>query len=396
MEDVTTTTPPGTAIRVMVAAWFMGFLMWGLLLSVSSLLPSIQEEMGLSFALRSLVLSLPFLLLAVSAIPGGYLSDRVGIRRTVALGALVAVGGSGLRGLPGPSAFLLVAAAVFGVGLGLVIPNLPKLVSQWSSSQRGGLPTGIYSTGIILGSVVGIYATLPLAEALGSWRQALLVWTGLGVITLALWLLLVPGGDVRHRQSSRGYRDLLTNRNLWILAFIFAAGNASYFFLIDAYPEFLFSRGLGREQAAGQLALLVAIGIPAIFIAPVLSDRVGLRRPFLWAPHLLIATLMFLLPTFPLGAVWFISMGFGLTEMTIFALALLIPVDLFRRDEVGRASGIILSVAYVGALLGPLGFGLIVDLTASIELALSTYGALSLVTLGVVFLLPESGGRGRA
>lgn len=34
--------------------------------------------------------------------------------------------------------------------------------------------------------------------------------------------------------------------------------------------------------------------------------------------------------------------------MAVFALALLLPVDLFPPGEVGRASGIAVSVAYVG------------------------------------------------
>ncbi len=75
--------------------------------------------------------------------------------------------------------------------------------------------------------------------------------------------------------------------------------------------------------------------------------------------------------------------------MSIFALALLLPVDLFPPAEVGRASGVAVSVAYAGALLGPLGFGLLVDLTGALEASLAAFAALSLMTVAVTFLLPE-------
>lgn len=379
---------------VLGLAWAMGFLMWGLLLAVGALLPSIQEELGLGFTVRSMVLALPFLSLALAAIPGGYLADRRGIRWTVGVGSMVAVAGAGFRAAPGPLPVLLAAGATFGVGLGLVIPNLPKLVSAGFREGRGGLATGIYSTGLIAGSAVGIYFTAPLADALGSWRAALAAWAAAGGAVVLAWWLILPQARTSGTIRSPS-RDLLRRRELWLLAFLFAAGNASYFFLVGAYPDYLVALGIERAYALGQLALLIALGIPAMFLAPYLSDRIGLRRPFLWGPHLLIAALLLALPTLPAAAVPLASAGFGFAEMAIFALALLLPVDLFRTEEVGRASGIVISLAYVGALAGPVGFGAIVDATGSLESARVPFAGLSVVSVIAAFLLPETGGAER-
>ena len=387
-------TPARDARRDLALAWAVGFTMWGLLLSIDPLLPAIQAELALTFTLRSLVLALPFLSMAIAAIPGGFLADRSGIRRSVTLGGAIATGGAALRAVPGGTVLLLTAAVVFGVGLGLVIPNLPKLVSTRYGRDRGGFATGVYSTGLITGSVAGVYATKPLADALGSWRWALLVWAVLGTSVMAAWALLVSPVDPRPRLSETGFRSLVRRRELWVLAFLFAAGNASYFFLVGNYPPYLTSRGLGLDAALGQLALLIAVGVPAIFLAPIMSDRLRARRPFLWGPHALIAALLFLIGRLPLAAILPVSIGLGLAEMAIFALVLLLPVDLFSSEEVGRGSGIVVSFAYVGALVGPLAAGIAVDLSGSFEGVLEAFALLSVLAALATFALPETGARG--
>lgn len=381
--------------RALALAWAVGFTMWGLLLAVNALLPTIQAELDLSFTVRSLVLALPFLSMAVFAIPGGYLADGHGIHLSVTLGGAIAIGGAGLRAVPGPPVVLLAAASLFGVGLGIVIPNLPKLVGTRYGAGRGGLATGIYSTGLIAGSVCGVYLTGPLADALGSWRGALAVWAAAGAIVVAAWGLLLPAEVAAGSPTRLRYKGLLRRRELWLLAFLFAAGNASYFFLVGAYPQILTTRGLSLDEAVAQLALLIAVGVPAIFLAPVLSDRTGLRRPFLWGPHALIAALLLVMPAVPRDILPLVSVGLGFAEMAIFALALLLPVDLFSADEIGRASGVVISVAYLGALLGPLGSGIAVDLVQTFDVTLIAFALLSVASVFAVVALPETGRRGR-
>src|SRR5437764_640424 len=98
-----------------------------------------------------------------------------------------------------------------------------------------GFATGVYSTGLIMGSVAGVYLTKPLADVLGSWRWALVIWAALGVCVVGAWTLWVSPAHPSPRQSETGFRTLLRRRELWVLAFLFAAGNASYFFLVGNY-----------------------------------------------------------------------------------------------------------------------------------------------------------------
>src|SRR5207247_5551637 len=141
-----------------------------------------------------------------------------------------------------------------------------------------------------------------------------------------LWVAPVPPFP---RPSHTGFRSLVRRRELWVLAFLFAAGNASYFFLVVNYPPYLTSRGLGLDAALGQLALLIAVAVPAIFLAPIMSDRLRARRPFLCGPHALIAALLFLIGWLQLAAIPPVSIGLGFAELAIFTVVPMLPVAVF-------------------------------------------------------------------
>ncbi|KKK94175.1 hypothetical protein LCGC14_2685510, partial [marine sediment metagenome] len=54
----------------------------------------IKEEFLLSHEQMGLLFSLPIIMLAALAIPGGLLADRIGIRKAAGIGAIVMVAGS--------------------------------------------------------------------------------------------------------------------------------------------------------------------------------------------------------------------------------------------------------------------------------------------------------------
>ena len=55
------------------------------------------------------------MLIAV-AIPGGWLGDRIGARKTVALGAVVMAAGSLMRGFAGTFHLLMAFTVLYGIG----------------------------------------------------------------------------------------------------------------------------------------------------------------------------------------------------------------------------------------------------------------------------------------
>lgn len=55
----------------------------------------------------------------------------------------------------------------------------------------------------------------------------------------------------------------------------------------------------------------------------------------------------------------------GATTAIIFTLGMAAPAEMVASDQVGRASGLLLSIGYLGAVLGPLGYGILESKTAT-------------------------------
>jgi MFS family permease len=85
----------------------------------------------------------------------------------------------------------------------------------------------------------------------------------------------------------------------------------------------------------------------------------------------------------------------GFADLTRYVILLALPIEIMSPNEVGTASGLMLSVGSVGGIIGPLIGGHILDLTGSLDLSLLVLVAASIAAIGIALKLPETGPRVR-
>ena len=85
----------------------------------------------------------------------------------------------------------------------------------------------------------------------------------------------------------------------------------------------------------------------------------------------------------------------GATHHTRLATILMLPVELLPKEAVGRASGVIFSIGFVGGTIGAFMGGYILDLTGSLDLSLLILVVLSIVAAVIAFQIPETGTRAK-
>lgn len=376
----------------------MCLAMWAPVFCVPPMEHILKEALRLSHAQTSLLYAAPVLMLAALAIPGGLLADRIGAKKAAGIGAIVIVVGTVLRGTATDASSLLVFTFIYGAGLGLSFPNMPKLISAWFPRERAGLATGLLTSGVLVGVGVALAATMPfILPVTGTFQGVFFIWSIPPIVAAILWWALVrepADGEVRAGSVSQGntpFRRVLRHRSLWLAASLLLLHNFFFYSWTGWAPTLMRLKGTTPELAGLIASVAIWVGIPTAFLVPGLAYRLGLRKPFLWIPGVALALAAWGAISANITMSWFLMALVGVANLTRWIAILAFPVEVMPREDVGKASGIILSLGYVGGVIGSQVGGRILDVTGSLDHALLVLVAVSAAAVGVALGLPETG-----
>ena len=392
------------ATTILALSWLVAFNLRSGFIGIGPALPALTVDLDLSYAQASFLVAVPTLMMGVGAVPGGALADRWGSERVIAAGlALVAIGG-GLRAVAPGFALLLALTFLFGAGIGIAQPSLPRLMRA-RFPLRLGVTTGIYASGLVSGSIVAASLTGPLLERLGepaAWRTPLAVWGALAAIVLAVWVAamrpwrasepVVIATAPRHQTASADatwspWRDAKS----WISAILFAAQGIVYYLLVAWLPAIYAEAGASATTVAALFAVFNAATLPSILLFPSWSDRLRRRRPpTLVAAALFLAGVLGLL-ALPLGEPWrwFWPALAGAGVAGVFAMSLVLPADISPRGRTGAAAGMVLAIGYAASALGPVIAGIVRDVSGSFDATLLLLPAIGVAMIALAAIAPE-------
>ncbi|MFN8662464.1 MAG: MFS transporter [Thermomicrobiales bacterium] len=387
-------------VVVLLLSWFVAFNLRSGFVGLGPALPNLTHDLGLTFAQSSILVSAPTLLMGLLAVPGGVLADRWGAVRAIALGtALVAIGG-GARALTLNFGLMAVITILFGAGIGLAQPSLPRLMRA-RFPQRLGVTTGVYASGLVCGAIVGAVLSSLLLEqggAVHAWRTPIATWGVLAAFAAVIWCLVMrpweaPSDRVLHQMAVEASDDWSPwrDRRAWIAAFIFAAQGMAYYLLIAWLPAVYSEDGGSAATTAALSGIFNASTLPGILLFPVWSDRLQQRKlPAIAAAVLFtigVAGLTLAPLADPLRWVWPAFAGAGVAG--VFGMALVMPADLAPPGRTGRAAGMVLAVGYAGSALGPIVAGLVRDITGSFDASLILLPIVGVAMTLATFATPE-------
>ncbi|HLX36148.1 MAG TPA: MFS transporter, partial [Candidatus Binataceae bacterium] len=264
-------------------------------LAPAPILGPIIKDLQIDLGAAGLIISVIALCIAIFAVAGAMVSQRIGALRAFILGIwLLAIGGVGSGYAPGFAALLL-CRVIEGIGFGVMIAPPATLVMQWFDESQWPYMNMLNAVAPFIGLTLAFAATGPVFARVGSqWRTTLLVF---GLVTTAiaiLWTLLgrqhplhgnVQGG---HSADSGAMREVLAMRDIRLIAIALAAGMWVFQLYSAFLPEFFqHVRGMTLEQAGALTALVPFAGMFAAAGSGVLGGIIGLRRPFTWPMQVL-------------------------------------------------------------------------------------------------------------
>ncbi|WP_255149609.1 MFS transporter [Halorarius halobius] len=305
--------------------------------------------------------------LVFTQLPGGALGDKYPVRFVVGLGAVLAGAATVLRFAVPSLAGQLLVSVVAAVGMGLVNPNLIKVVTEWFPSGQLGLGQGILMSGNTLASGLALSLSAGVAlGTLGTWQAVFMLYGGLTAAAGLLWLLLVrsPRGEERPRNPDTGAAFTTDERvplreslpavmrspsTPWAVA-LSALAFWAILGSLAVLPEFADAHAYAvPEVVLGTPLYLATVGAVGL---PVLSDRysrrLGLNMGIVGlSGGILLTGFAPSLPAFVLGMAVAGLFGGGLNAMFY-----LLPGELadIEAAHVGTMAGVILSLSQVGAV----------------------------------------------
>ena len=397
---------PGPVV-VLVLSWLVAFNLRSGFVGLGPALPDLTDDLGLTFAQASILVSVPTLLMGLLAVPGGLLADRWGAVRAIALGTTMVAIGGGARALTLNFGVMAAITIVFGAGIGLAQPSLPRLM-RTRFPQRLGVTTGVYASGLVCGAIVGAVLSALLLEQGGTahaWRTPKATWGVLAAVAAVIWCVVMrpweaPADLARHdhvQQEDVPAWSPWRNRGAWVAAFIFAAQGMAYYLLIAWLPAVYAEGGANAAATAALSGVFNAATLPGILLFPIWSDRLGQRKvPAIAASALFtigVAGLMFAPLAEPLRWLWPALAGAGVAG--VFGMALVMPADLAPAGRTGAAAGMVLAVGYAGSALGPIAAGVVRDVTGSFDASLILLPFVGIAMTLATFATPEMPGHAR-
>ena len=357
----------------------------------SPVLPRFAESLGAAPELIGLIVAASTITGVLFKLPAGTLSDLLGRRRLMLLGAVFFAVPPFFYPFVGDAAALLVLRFVHGFATAIFSPVASAYVASLGEAGRGAR-LGWFSSANDVGATAGPLIGGLVLYATASFPDAYLLSGVLGAAALLL-VLRVPdveaegsataGAPRGHAAQFRaGLGEVAKTPAVFVAAGVEAAMYIGFGAFLGFLPLYARTVGLDDAQIALVLALELSVSVLAKPLAGRISDRAG-RNPVIVIGLLFCAAalpLIFRAETFASLLAAVPVLGLGVAAVTPATNAFLADLVAARRLgaamgvfgtiwDIGEAAGPILA----GALIGSLGyrptFDIVAAATATVALA---------------------------
>ena len=345
----------------------MAFMVWVML---GPLGVQIAADLNLDAAQKGLMVAVPLLSGALLRVVNGLLVDRIGPKRTGAIGQ---VAGSAGRGVPG--SLLGVVLGVAGASFAVALP----LASRWYPPEYQGIALGIAGAGNS-GTVFAALFAPGLAAAFG-WTNVL----GLACIPLviAFVVYLIFAKDAPNTPPPKGlleYSRVLGIGDAWWFMLFYAVTFGGFSGLASSLTILFSSEYRLSPVVAGYCtAACVLAGSAVRPVGGAVADRIGGVRA-LSLMYVVAACVLVLVsfrpPQLPIALALYVSgmLALGMGNGAVFQL-----VPQRFRQEIGVMTGLVGMAGGIGGFYLASSLGVSKQLTGSYQAGLLVFAALAIV-----------------
>jgi cyanate permease len=388
------------------STWLMMFTLGASWFCFTPMMTILAKDMAVSYEQLGILVALVPLALVIVCIPGGLFADRFGIRTAVSIGGTIMGVFGLLRGFATDFTTLAMYTFLCGVGYSIAYPNLPKVTGMWFSPKEYALASGVMFTGM----EIGIASSLVLTPAIllpwtGSWQGVFIAIGATSLVTTMIWILFAKerpkslaissqidsSNGVSRVPFGKSLSTVLRNKHIWILMLTTFFLLAPQIGLLAFLPTMLTSRGYEPATAGLITSMISWFMIPSSFVIPMVSDRVGLRKPFIWVTSIIAVGALYFAGTTTGIQLWFWVVLYGFLIGSMAPIILAMPLELVGTSCSATACGFTLVGGYLGAMVAPWLVGYLSTATGSFVPAVIVCATMTGIEAVCGLMLKETG-----
>lgn len=367
-DPQTRTLPPeGVVFAVLLAISFSHFLNDTMQSLLPAIYPNLKEQFQLSFVQIGL-LTFVFQVTASLLQPlVGMATDKRPQPYSLSIGMGFTMIGLILLSRANSYSFLLVAAAMIGIGSSIFHPESSR-VARLSSGGRHGLAQSVFQVGGNFGTALGPVLAAFIVVPHG---QRSIVWFS-GIALLGMMVLGAVGrwyqqriahNRRRPRAHMHAHEALPQAKVIITMSILVALVFSKFFYLasISSYYTFYLIHQFKVSVQTAQLLLFVFLGAAALgtVLGGPIGDRIG-RKLVIWVSILGILPFTLVLPYVGLG--WTVALSFVIGFVLSSAMpAMIVYAQELVPGRVGLISGLFFGLAFGMGGLGAAAIGVIAD-----------------------------------
>lgn len=380
-----------------------------------------NEEIGLSMTVAGLAAGIFFVGYLVLQMPAGHFAERGKAKQYIAWTILAWGGISLLTGFVQNSWQLLVMRFLLGVAEGGVYPAILIIIANWFPTRELGRANASFMLSLPIAAII--------TNVISGWIVSNFDWRWLfyieGIVSLCLMFIWIPLVSERpenakwispkekeylintlrkekeereiefknqEKNGSFSYKQLITNKHLWLMTFIFLCHNTGQYGYSMWLPTIVKKLTQTNLTAVGFLTsppfIMALIGL---YLFGALSDRTGNRKFYTAISFCGFGGCLLMAALFSEN-MW-LSYSFlvitGLFNKSMNSPFWSMAPSLFPPGVAGGARGFINSFGNLGGFFGPTMVGWITATTGNMMVGL--YGLIGVLLLGAFLttLLPQ-------
>jgi putative MFS transporter len=259
------------------AGWAFDAMDVGLL---AFIMVALTKEWGLSPEQVGLLGSISLLGMAIGAVAGGYLADRIG-RKTIFISTLLIFGlASGASTLATGLAGMMVFRFIMGLGLGAELPVASTMVMEHAPESKRGrivvLLESFWAVGWIVAAVIAFFVIPKYG-----WQAAVLIGAAPAVYA-ALMRKKIPESPKYQQKTTQSVSlgEIFSSyrRNTLVLWTVWFAIAFSYYGMFLWLPSVMVGKGFTMIKSFEYVLMMTLAQLPGYFSAAYVIEKWGRKK----------------------------------------------------------------------------------------------------------------------